>query len=148
MGMTLKPLFVVCMFSALHQLWHIDLSMLAGAILFPKSWRTLANDLLVLILSFSLLCVLQDYESWRYWYPVGLFEPLEVLLERSVAVFSEHIEAVTEGDYSRFLRAVLLGQKDDISSETTALFKALGISHVLAIRVLPHWRTVKKLPEF
>lgn len=133
MGMTLKPLFVVCMFSALHQLWHIDLSMLAGAILFPKSWRTLANDLLVLILSFSLLCVLQDYESWRYWYPVGLFEPLEVLLERSVAVFSEHIEAVTEGDYSRFLRAVLLGQKDDISAETTALFKALGISHVLAI---------------
>lgn len=133
MGMTLKPLFVVCMFSALHQLWHIDLSMLAGAILFPKSWRTLANDLLVLILSFSLLCVLQDYESWRYWYPVGLFEPLEVLLDRSMAVFSEHITVVTEGDYSRFLRAVLLGQKDDISSETTALFKALGISHVLAI---------------
>ncbi len=133
MGMTLKPLFVVCMFSALHQLWHIDLSMLAGAILFPKSWRTLANDLLVLILSFSLLCVLQDYESWRYWYPVGLFEPLEVLLDRSMAAFSEHITVVTEGDYSRFLRAVLLGQKDDISSETTALFKALGISHVLAI---------------
>ena len=25
--------------------------------------------LLVLILSLSLLCVLQDYESWRYWYP-------------------------------------------------------------------------------
>ena len=133
MDMTLKPLFVVCMFSALHQLWHIDLSMLAGAILFPKSWRTFPNDLLVLILSFSLLCVLQDYESWRYWYPVTLFESLEVMLDRSVALFSEHITTVAEGDYSRFLRAVLLGQKDDISAETTALFKALGISHVLAI---------------
>ena len=133
MGMTLKPIFVVCMFSALHQLWHIDLSMLAGAILFPKSWRSFPNDVFVLVLSFSLLCLLQDYESWRYWYPIMLFHPLEALPAHSVALFSNHIEAVSEGDYSRFLAAVLLGDKNGISTENTELFRALGISHVLAI---------------
>ena len=133
MGMTLKPIFMVCMFSALHQPWHIDLSMLAGAILFPKSWRSFPNDVFVLVLSFSLLCLLQDYESWRYWYPIMLFHPLEALPAHSVALFSNHIEAVSEGDYSQFLAAVLLGDKNGISTENAELFRALGISHVLAI---------------
>lgn len=133
MGMTLRSLFFICMFSALHKAWNIDLSILIGAILFPKSWRKIRYDLSVLVLSLSLLLLLRDYESWRYWYPFEIHAEFSTIIAAGRGLFSAHISEVAIGDYHHFLQAILLGQKEHLDTETYELFRSLGIAHVLAI---------------
>ena len=66
--MVLRALFFICMFSALHSSWGMDLNVLFGFLLFPRSWRRLWHDVALIIAVVVLLGVLRFYSEWRYWY--------------------------------------------------------------------------------
>ena len=131
--MVLRALFFTCMFSALHQSWGVDLTVLLGALLFPLSWRKWWHDVAIITLVVVLLAVLKYYSVWRYWHPVRLPENVHYWTHRINALFSERISFLTGGEYGQFLKAVLLADKSGLSEEVLLRFRNLGISHVLAV---------------
>ena len=131
--MVLRALFFSCMFSALHQSWGVDLTVLLGALLFPRSWRSFLKDLQVLAIAAVLLYLLVRFENWRYWYPVTLPVEFSTSVEQHSEAFGRRIQWASNGQYGGFLKAVLLADKSDLPASTLDVFRDLGISHVLAV---------------
>ena len=131
--MVLRALFFTCMFSALHQSWGVDLTILLGALLFPRSWRSFLKDLQVVVIAVVLLCLLVRFEHWRHWYPVTLPVELSTAVDQFTNAFGRRIQWASNAQYGGFLKAVLLADKSDLSASTLTVFRDLGISHVLAV---------------
>ena len=131
--MVLRALFFTCMFSALHQSWGVDLTVLLGALLFPRSWRSFWKDLQVVAIAVVLLCLLARFEHWRHWYPVVLPVEFNTAVEQLTSAFGRRIQRASNGQYGGFLKAVLLADKRDLPASTLTIFRDLGISHVLAV---------------
>ena len=131
--MVLRALFFICMFSALHSSWGMDLNVLFGFLLFPRSWRRLWHDVALIIAVVVLLGVLRFYSEWRYWYPLVLPEFVHSWTRYICVLFLERISTFASGDYGQFLKAVLLADKSGLSDEILLRFRNLGISHVLAV---------------
>lgn len=131
--MVLRALFFTCMFSTLHLSWGLDLTVLLGALLFPRSWRSFLKDLRVVAAAVLLLCLLVRFENWRYWYPETLPAEFSSSVEQLSEVFGTRIQLASNGQYGGFLRAVLLADKSDLPASTLTVFRDLGISHVLAV---------------
>ena len=131
--MVLRALFFSCMFSALHQSWGVDLTVLLGALLFPRSWRSFLKDLQVVAIAAILLYLLVRFENWRYWYPVTLPVEFSTSVEQLSEAFGRRIQWASNGQYGGFLKAVLLADKSDLPASTLDVFRDLGISHVLAV---------------
>lgn len=131
--MVLRALFFTCMFSALHQSWGVDLTVLLGALLFPRSWRSFLKDLQVVAIAVVLLCLLVRFEHWRHWYPVILPVEFSTAVEQLTSAFGKRIQWASNAQYSGFLKAVLLADKSDLPASTLTVFRDLGISHVLAV---------------
>ena len=131
--MVLRALFFTCMFSALHQSWGVDLTILLGALLFPRSWRSFLKDLQVVAITVVLLCLLMRFEHWRYWYPLTLPSEFSTSVNQLSEAFGRHIQCATNRQYGGFLKAVLLADKSELPVSTLDLFRDLGISHVLAV---------------
>ena len=131
--MVLRALFFICMFSALHSSWGMDLNVLFGFLLFPRSWRRLWHDVALIIAVVVLLGVLRFYSEWRYWHPVKLPEYVYSWTHNIGTLFSERISSSASGEYGSFLKAVLLADKSGLSDQIMLRFRDLGISHVLAV---------------
>ena len=131
--MVLRALFFTCMFSALHQSWGVDLTVLLGALLFPRSWRSFWKDLQVVAIAVVLLCLLVRFEHWRHWYPVILPVEFSTAVEQLTSAFGRRIQWASNAQYGGFLKAVLLADKSDLPASTLTVFRDLGISHVLAV---------------
>jgi competence protein ComEC len=131
--MVLRALFFTCMFSALHQSWGVDLTVLLGALLFPHSWRSFLKDLQVVVTAVVLLCLLVRFEHWRYWYPVILPVEFSTAVEQLTNAIGRRIQWASNAQYGGFLKAVLLADKSDLPASTLDVFRDLGISHVLAV---------------
>lgn len=131
--MVLRALFFLCMFSALHKSWGVDLTVLLAALLFPRSWRKASHDLALVLAAICLLTLLKSYSDWRYWHPVQLPEKLGYWTQHIRVLFSERISSLAQGDYGQFLKAVLLADKTGLSDQVLLRFRNLGISHVLAV---------------
>ena len=131
--MVLRAVFFSCMFSALHQSWGGDLTVLLGALLFPRSWRSFFKDLQIVAASVVLLYLLVLFERWRYWHPVTLSVAFHIGVEQLSEAFDRRIQLASNGQYGGFLKAVLLADKSDLPASTLDIFRDLGISHVLAV---------------
>ena len=131
--MVLRALFFTCMFSALHLSWGVDLTVLLGALLFPRSWRSFVKDLQVVAIAVVLLCLLVRFEHWRHWYPVILPVEFSTAVEQLTNAFGRRIQWASNAQYGGFLQAVLLADKSDLPASTLTAFRDLGISHVLAV---------------
>ena len=131
--MVLRALFFTCMFNALHQSWGVDLTVLFGALLFPRSWRSFLKDLQVVAIAVLLLCLLVRFEHWRNWYPVILPVEFSTAVEQLTIAFGRRIQWASNAQYGGFLKAVLLADKSDLPASTLTVFRDLGISHVLAV---------------
>ena len=122
MSMVLRALFFTCMFSALHQSWGVDLTILLGALLFPRSWRSFLKDLQVVAIAIVLLYLLVRFENWRYWYPLTLPVEFSTSIEQLTNAFGTRIQLASNGQYGGFLRAVLLADKSDLPASTLDIF--------------------------
>ena len=131
--MVLRALFFTCMFSALHLSWGMDLTVLIGALLFPRTWRRLWHDVALILVVAVLLKVLESYSVWRYWHPVELPAAIHYWTHHLGALFAERISSSASGEYGSFLQAVLLADKSGLSDQIMLRFRGLGISHVLAV---------------
>jgi len=106
--MVLRALFFTCMFSALHQSWGLDLTVLLGALLFPRSWRSFLKDLQVVAIAVVLLCLLVRFEHWRCWYPLILPVEFSASVEQLSEAFGRRIQLASNGQYGGFLRQFCL----------------------------------------
>ena len=131
--MVLRALFFTCMFSALHQSWGMDLTVLLGALLFQRSWRSFWKDLQIVAIAVILLYLLMCFENWRYWYPLTLPVEFSTSVNQLSEAFGRHIQLASNAQYGGFLKAVLLADKSELPVSTLDLFRDLGISHVLAV---------------
>ena len=83
----------------------MDLTVLLGALLFPRSWRSFLKDLQVLAIAAVLLYLLVRFENWRYWYPVTLPVEFSTSVEQLNEAFGRRIQWASNGQYGGFLKA-------------------------------------------
>ena len=102
--MVLRALFFTCIFSALHQSWGMDLTVLLGALLFPRSWRSFLKDLQLVAITVVLLCLLMRFENWRHWYPVILPSEFSTSINQLSEAFGRHIQWASNAQYGFFFK--------------------------------------------
>jgi len=86
----------------------MDLTVLLGALLFPRSWRSFLKDLQVVALAAVLLYLLMEFENWRYWYPLTLPVEFSTSVNQLSEAFGRRIQLASNAQYGGFLKAVLL----------------------------------------
>ena len=132
-GMTIRPVFILCISSALAADYSIDLSLVLALVGFEPRWRKASDDILLLLFSLAFVFVLPEYIIWRQYYPIAAGERWRHAGYVLHEALSQRITAVAYGEYRAFLSAVLLGDKSLLDEEVTAAFRVYGMSHMLAV---------------
>jgi ComEC/Rec2-related protein len=131
--MVLRVVFILLMSSALRSVYSLDLSCIIAIVLWKRGFRSFWHDVFVLSLSGCLLAAAHWYEDWHYWWRPHWPIPLDGGVSKLNTWLHYGMIHRSTGSLRAFLEAVLVGDKSFLSTESSERFRALGISHMLAV---------------
>ena len=114
--MTFKFRFFTLCAVALRTKYSIDLAWLWVVATYGHGFRRWRSDLFLVAAFACLLYAAPLYMDWRYWYPLQAPPMLEDSAEVLRRMLNNAVSSRSTGPLERFLKAVLLGDKQGIST--------------------------------
>lgn len=131
--MPIRPIFILCMASALNQQYAIDFSLILFILLWSCSWRSAKADVFSFLSALGLIFLLEEFKLWHTYFLIEAHPVWEAAGQYLALSLSDKIEGFVQGNYAQFLQAVLVGDKSALAPDITTAFRSYGISHMLAV---------------
>lgn len=128
-----KFLFIAALSVSLTREHALDFACCWLLATYRRGWRSLSADLRSLLLFLLVLFTFDRYIDWHRWFHLQMPSPLLNAGEALKKTVIQQITKFATGSLDGFLRAVFIGDKSGLNGLQKDAFRALGISHMLAV---------------